>query len=268
MRYVYDNDLHIHSHISLCSGDLEQNNERILEYAKENNLNTICLANHFWDSDVLTDSDWYKKQNFDHINRANPLPQADGIRFLFGCETELDKHMTLGLAPDNYDKFDFIVIPTTHFHMEGFAIPEDCVSVSDKVELWFRRFNAVLDMDLPFYKVGMAHLTCGLIDGNRDKYLKIISELPENELYAILKKAAERGVGIELNSDDMSFSDSEQAVVLRPYLIAKDCGCKFYMGSDAHHPKTLDGAKKIFERTIDLLELTEADKFKITKKVK
>lgn len=33
------------------------------------------------------------------------------------------------------------------------------------------------------------------------------------------------------------------------------------MGSDAHHPKELDDAKRYFERTIDLLGLTEEDKF-------
>ena len=59
----------------------------------------------------------------------------------------------------------------------------------------------------------------------------------------------------------MNFSDEEEAVVLRPYIIAKRCGCKFYLGSDAHRPSQLDNAKAIFERAIDLLKLTEDDKF-------
>ena len=59
----------------------------------------------------------------------------------------------------------------------------------------------------------------------------------------------------------MGFADEEADVVLRPYRIAKDCGCKFYCGSDAHHPKNLDCAKARFERAIDMLELTEKDKF-------
>lgn len=48
---------------------------------------------------------------------------------------------------------------------------------------------------------------------------------------------------------------------MRPYRIAKDCGCKFYLGSDAHHPDELEIAKKQFERMIDLLKLEESDKF-------
>jgi histidinol phosphatase-like PHP family hydrolase len=79
----------------------------------------------------------------------------------------------------------------------------------------------------------------------------------------LFKKAAEVGVGIELNACDMCFTDEEADIVLRPYRIAKQCGCKFYCGSDAHHPDELDNAKAIFERAIDLLELTEEDKFVI-----
>ncbi len=49
MKYIVDNDLHIHSKISSCSNAPEQINERILQYAEENGLKTICLTGHFWD---------------------------------------------------------------------------------------------------------------------------------------------------------------------------------------------------------------------------
>ena len=42
--------------------------------------------------------------------------------------------------------------------------------------------------------------------------------------------------------------------------IAKDCDCKFYFGSDAHHPILLDAAKVKFERMVDELDLSEDDK--------
>lgn len=59
----------------------------------------------------------------------------------------------------------------------------------------------------------------------------------------------------------MNFADSEAGVVLRPYKVAKSVGCKFYSGSDAHHPAELDRAKKLFQRAVDYLQLTEDDKF-------
>ena len=120
MRIKIDNDMHIHSYISACSGDPEQTAERLLSYAKENGLKTICVADHLWDDAVEGASGWYKPQNYERISQILPLPKSDDVRFLFGCETELDKNLTLGLSPKKFDLFDFIIIPTTHFHMHEF----------------------------------------------------------------------------------------------------------------------------------------------------
>ena len=67
----------------------------------------------------------------------------------------------------------------------------------------------------------------------------------------------------ELNRGDMSFKDDEADTVLRMFRVAKSCGCKFYCGTDAHHPKAFVNARDVFERAIDLLGLTENDKFHI-----
>lgn len=262
MKYSVDNDLHIHSHISLCSSDPEQTNDRILRYAKENGLNTICLTDHFWDETVDGASDWYSKQDYGHIEAAKPLPQSEGIRFLFGCETELNSSLTLGISKEKYDLFDFIIIPTTHFHMKGYTLSEEeASSAENRAKAWVNRFAAVLNMDLPFSKIGIAHLTCGLIAPTREEFLEVLRLIPEDEMRKLFIRAAKLGVGIELNSSDMSFADSEADIVLRIYKIAKECGCKFYLGSDAHHPKSLDNAKAIFERAVAMLKLTEDDKF-------
>lgn len=63
----------------------------------------------------------------------------------------------------------------------------------------------------------------------------------------------------------MSYSKDEKDIILKPFIIAKEAGCKFYFGSDAHHPETLDAAKGIFEKAIDDLGLDETDKFEIIK---
>ncbi len=264
MKYIFDNDLHIHSKISSCSKDPEQNTGRILRYAEENNLKTICLTDHFWDETVEGASGWYMPQNFEHISAAKPLPESDNVRFLFGCETELNRFLTLGVSAERMDLFDFIVIPTTHFHMKGYTLSdEEASSVESRAKAWVKRFDAVLNMDLPFEKIGIAHLTCGLIAPTREEFLKVIELIPENEMEALFKRAAQLGVGIEINSDDMKFTDEEADIVLRPYRIAKEQGCKFYCGSDAHKPAALDEAKAIFERAFDLLKLEEDDKFLI-----
>lgn len=260
MKYTFDHDFHIHSQLSSCSRDPEQNNERILKYAEDEGLHTIVLADHFWDETVPGASKWYSAQDYPHICQAKPLPQSDKVKFLFGCETEMDKNMTVGCSRERMEELAFIVIPTTHFHMEKFTIAEEHLATPQtRAQVWVDKLDALLSMDLPFHKIGIAHLVCGLIwKGDRAKYLETLDSIAEVDMHRIFAKAASLGVGIEIN---MSYPDEERDTVLRPFRIAKEEGCKFYLGSDAHHPAGLDNARKKFERVIDDLELTEEDKF-------
>ena len=264
MRYIVDNDLHIHSRLSLCSGDENQTPQAILDYAEKNGLKTICITDHFWDEAIDGATVWYGKQNYSHICESKPLPQKDGIRFLFGCETELHKTLTLALSKEKMDLFDFIIIPTTHMHMSDFAIyPSEVATVEARVNTWIKRFDNILERDLPFHKIGLAHLTCRLITKEWQDFYDTIAALPEDEMRRLFTKAAQLGVGIELNADDVKYADEYVDVLFKPYRIAKECGCKFYLGSDAHKNKELDKGVAVFERAVDILGLTEDDKFRI-----
>lgn len=265
MKFKFDHDLHIHSHLSLCSNEPTQTPENLLKYAEEAGLKKICITNHFWDETVSGASDWYKKQNFEHISEDCPLPKSDKVEICFGCETELDKYFTLGLSSLNYDKFDFIIIPTTHLHMSGFTIfDEDVDSLERRAALWCDRLETVLNIDLPFYKVGIAHLTCNHMANGRGR-VNVLKLIPEDRMRYLFSKAARLGVGIELNFGDMRFSDDEADIVLKPFRIAKESGCKFYCGSDSHRFPDGIEFRKVFERAIDMLDLREEDKINFLK---
>ena len=267
MKYAIDHDYHIHSQLSSCSSDPEQTADRILQYAKDNGLTKIVLTDHYWDSAVEGGSDWYKPQNFPHIAEAKPLPQADGIEFLFGCESDMKQDTVIGLPLTRFKDFSFVIIPTTHLHMHGFTIStEDATSMEAHARLWVERMDALLGMELPFRKVGVAHLACALlakgvesgfdtINQARDAVLDLI---PDSEYERVFKKAADVGVGIELNYYDIRKATES---TWRPFRIAKAQGCKFYLGSDAHHLKDLDPAIEGFKKAVDVLGLNEDDKF-------
>lgn len=263
MKYVFDHDFHIHSQISSCSRDPEQTTERILKYAEDEGLRTIVLADHFWDETVPGASKWYSTQDYPHICQAKPLPQSEKVKFLFGCETEFDRNMTLGCSRERMEELDFIVIPTTHFHMEGFTLfLEQLATPETRAKAWVEKFDALLAMDLPFEKIGIAHLTCGLIwKGDREKFVSTIDSIPADDMHRLFAKSAKLGVGIEINPGNMKYSEEEKDILLRPFRIAKEEGCKFYCGSDAHHPASFETARKWFERGIEDLGLTEEDKF-------
>ena len=269
MEYKIDHDLHIHTYLSECSQDPKQTPKYILEYAKKNGLNTVAVTDHYWDGAVPTPSNWYRPQNFDNLAKCLPLPSSEGIKFLFGCETDMNWDFTIGIPKERFDDFGFIIVPTTHLQMSEFTIhPEDAESDEARARLWVERFDKLLSADLPFYKTGVAHLACPLINNgarDREKYLSTLDLIPSGEMERLFAKAKEVGIGIELNKADMRFSDSEAERVLRMFRIAKWQGCKFYLGTDAHHPKNFENAKEIFERAINMLGLEESDKFEVCK---
>ena len=263
MRYKVDHDYHIHSMLSSCSRDPEQTVEYILSYAEQNALTSIAVTDHYWDEVIGDGSKFYQTQNFAHISKSLPLPKSPNVRFLFGCEGDLRRDLTLGIPNERFDSFDMIVIPTTHLHMNGFTVSADgSESCEERARLWCERLEAVLNMDLPFNKVGIAHLACYLINKRSDEdYLKTLSLIPESEATRLFTKAASLGVGIELNADDLRLARKHGDIIMRIFRTAKKCGCKFYLGSDAHTPKEFTGAIGRFEWAIDRLDLSEDDKF-------
>lgn len=263
MRYIIDNDLHIHTNLSICSKDEKQTPLALLDYAKEQGLKTICVTDHYWDSAVKCNTAynwWYEKQNFDHISQNLPLPSSDGIRFLFGCEADLDSDNLIGIPPERYADFDFIIVSTTHFHhMTG----EKWTDATNKqlAGHWVERMKVILSSTLPFGKVGVAHPACPLINKkSRADYLETLDLINNDDLYDIFREASKKNLAIEINAD-MKFEDSEAESVLRMFRIAKECSCKFYLGSDAHSVGGFTNVKKVFDNVIDSLNLTEDDKF-------
>lgn len=263
MNFIIDQDYHIHSQLSSCSSDPEQTKERILQYAKENGLKEICLTDHFWDSKVPGASFWYQPQNFEHIKQSLPLPQDEDVKFYFGCETDMDRFFTLGIAPETLDAFDLIIVPTTHLHMMTFTLTEEDDTIERRRELFIKRLEALLQMDLPFHKMGLAHLSCKLMaPAHFEDHLTVLDGISDETFKRLFCDIAQKGMGVELNMPIFEYAEKDLDRVLRPYRIAKECGCKFYFGSDAHHPKELDDAKANFTRILELLELSEADKFR------
>ncbi len=266
MRFQLDHDYHIHSQLSLCSNDPEQNPANILRIAGELGLRKICLADHYWDERVHRRIiDFYETQNFAHISQALPLPQSESCRFLFGCETEMTKWGTVGIPRSRYKAFDMILIPISHFHMEGFTLAKrDCGSLEARAKRWTQRFDRVLSMDLPFHKLGLAHLaTYCIYHTDREKYIQTLDLMENDTLDKLFRRAAQVGCGIELNLSDMDFADHEQESVMRMFHIAKERGCKFYLGSDAHHPNKFDKFIPLYTRAVDILDLKESDKFQL-----
>ncbi len=266
MKYTYDHDLHIHSSVSPCGGDPAQTPERILQYAADNGLKTICVTDHYWDETVPAPYGVGAGVPTAKLRSVLPLPQQEGIRFLFGAETDMDRDLTVGVGPDMARELDFIIVPLNHLHMTGFSCRGD-EDAAQRAQLIVRRFEALLESDLPFHKVGLAHFTDGLIFPG-GKNTDVLNRIPDAEYRRLFRRTAELGIGVELNmpaakADLRVMTREEDRDELRVYLLAREEGCKFYFGSDAHTVPGLGWAKRNAEKIIELLDLQEADKFMI-----
>ena len=256
------NDLHCHSSLSKCCTDERMVPERVLRHAVEAGYEAICLTDHLWDSAVPGASSWYAPQDVEHVRSALPLPQDPACRFFFGCETELPASGVPALLREHFDAFDFVVIPVNHMHMQGLVRAEG-IDTPEKMAVNIEnRLEGLLEQALPFGKIGLAHLTCGLMF-REGKIADVMRAMNEARLLRILKGYAAVGTGIELNAGSFSEMSERPDDILKIYRIAKEAGCKFYCSSDAHSVEALEGVGRVLPAVLRALGLSEADAYRI-----
>jgi len=261
MLFPIDHDMHCHTQLSSCSSDPAQSIQAILEHARSHGYTLQCITDHLWDNLVPGSSGWYAPQDVEHVCRNLPLPHDDQVRLVFGCETEFCGGKKLALHPSHYDTFDFIVIPPNHFHMKNFVRPDTYDSEQKIADLLVERLEEISDIDLPWRKVGIAHMVCGLIFKEGDQYL-VYQLVDEKRFRAVMSKFARLGAGIEINLSCFGPGWEEHSdAALRLYRLAKDEGCKFYLASDAHHPAGLSVVPDRAPAVVEALGLTRADLF-------
>ena len=155
-----------------------------------------------------------------------------------------------------------IVIPPNHFHMVDFTRPA-CYDTEEKIaDLLAERLEEVQFIDLPWKKVGIAHLVSGLTFREGDENL-VYELVPEKRFRTAMRGFAKKGAGIEINlaSFPPNWKEHEHAK-LRLFRMAREEGCRFYLASDAHHPNDLERVPARAQSVIDALGLTADDLFR------
>ena len=261
MAFPIDHDMHCHTLLSACSGDPQQNVQAILAHARQHGYTLQCITDHLWDSLVPGASSWYAPQDVAHVKQNKPLPQDDQVKMVFGCETEYCGGSKIGLHPSHYDDFDFIIIPPNHFHMVNFVRPDTYDTAEKVAELFVERLEQLVELDLPWHKVGIAHMNCGLTfpEGSATR---VFSLMDEQRCRSVLHRFAQLRAGLEINVSCFAPGwRTEEAAHLRLFRLAKQEGCKFYLGSDAHHPQSLEAVPERGAQICTLLGLEESDRF-------
>lgn len=257
-----NHDIHVHTRLSSCCGDERMTAAAVLDHAQRNGYDTICITDHCWDSAVPGSSSWYAPQSVEHVFSAGALPESKDVRVCMGCETEYCGGSKLGLSRAAFDRFDFVVIPPNHFHMENFVRPAEINTPEAIAELFMTRLEQLQTLDLPWSKIGIAHFSCGLLNKN-GTVSEVFRLLSSERLENIFRIFAERGTGIELNAASFPLKAPEDfSEIMRPYHIAREAGCRFYFCSDAHAVENLE-IDALLAPVIADLRLTDSQIYRI-----
>lgn len=255
-------DLHIHTNLSLCARS-DATVANYLEAARKTQLKTLGFSNHLWDSAVEGASKWYSPQNVEHVLQLKKeLPERmekDGIKLLFGCETEFTYENKLCLAEEHFDLFDYILVPHSHTHMSCVMPREYAEDPKRHAKYLMDSFLAVTEHPLAERFTAIVH---PFVPGTRyDIYNEIQALIPDSYLYEAFSAAREKKIAIEMNGSTLIYMPEEQIPTceyVRIYSIAKECGCRFVYGSDSHDFRT-DRKLAVVERFFDQCKITEKD---------
>ena len=231
-------DIHLHTALSLCAKPTATV-ENYLKIAKGYGLTTIGLTDHMWDSKIEGASNWYKTQDFEHINKVREqIPEdTDGIKILYGCETEFTHMGVLALTEETAEKLDYVLAPHSHTHMLDFIMPREYSASPEKfAEYLLKSFMMLVTHPMKKYITAIPHplVPMGVTDNEARKILSLITDNQFEECFLAAKEA---NIGIEINTSlflQKNEDDVKNSEYIHLFTLAKQCGCKFCIGSDAH----------------------------------
>ncbi len=243
------NDFHMHTAISPCAPRDSKAMDHI-SLASRFGLTKIGFSDHAWDMDVPGHWDFYEEQGFDRIlSIKDTIEPVEGLQVFVGCEVDMREDCTIAMLPEHMKLFDYVLIPTDHFHMNR-NTPEEQVKTNEGVrKIMLDRFTAAVESVLPDYgRVGLCHPFFGGSFGDREK--DILGGIPDSKFIDLFTVAAKRGIYIELNACVFrpTYLPLEEHKLpgeyVRIYTLARECGCRIYFGSDSHSGKVFETTHK------------------------
>ena len=253
-------DLHLHSHLSRCA-EANATIENYIEAATTYGIGTIGIADHVWDPAIEGARPWYQKQPITHVLQIkDEIANTDtkGIKVLFGCEAEYSyEHRCVAMTEEGASVFDFILAPNSHTQIH---MPQEFYEPHQKhADYMLMAFMDIVTGKLSKYITAVPHpfRAVGCPYDNRI----LMAMITDKQYEECFMAAAENEVALEINPFrylNMSSEETRNDETIRLYQIAKKCGCKFTLGTDAHQKITYDYYPKTDE-VFEIIGITEDD---------
>lgn len=262
-------DFHIHTNLSLCAKP-EADFAGYMEMANRIGLRKVGISNHLWDAAVEKDESaftsrnkytrFYTVQNYDHLAQLKPEIEAyrGDVKVYFGCETEYDPfHRGVAITEETAEKFDYILVPNSHTHI---MMPIENYEPYEKhAQYMIDAYLDIIRSKVSRYITAMAHPFEAVCCPYSNSFL--IDMIPDDTYRRLFDETAEKGIAFEINVASMNKKtpkEIEDSSQIRVFRLAKECGCKFLFGSDAHSHAALEKYSNA-DLVASLLELREDD---------
>ena len=257
-----DHDLHCHTYLSACCSDESQIPKTLLALAEEMGLHTVGFCDHLWANPDLEPSPWYRPQDEGQVARLREqlAEVASSVRVLVGCEAETVAPGKFGITPAFAAGLDFVLLACSHNHMRDLVEQPKTDKPRDIADHLIGLFRSAVASGLataiphPFLPLGF-----------RSLYDETIAAIPDSAFLDAFGLAAEHGVGIEITLASFPPEPTEAMPAppvwsletpIRCLSLAKQAGCQFILGSDAHAPDRVRSLSKLdlFAGALDLHE--------------
>ena len=253
-------DFHLHTNLSVCASR-EVTAADYVANARRLGLTKLGFSNHFWDSAIEGANTFYQPQDYAHLLLLKPELEklaCDDVRFYFGCEAEYDPvHHGIAVTEEVAQRFDYMLVPNSHTHM---MMPKDCYQPYQKhADFMMQALREILESPVSRYVTAIAHPFEAVACPYPNSIL--IDLIPDDDYRRILDVMAHKGIAFEVNVSSMQGKtpqEIEKLSQIRLFRLAREQGCKFLFGSDAHKAAAHDFYHNA-TLVAQLLDLTEAD---------
>ena len=257
---ILDHDFHVHTHLSYCA-EKSATIANYIQNAKRLGLKKIGISDHVWDEAWKAESDFYRGQNLAHISKIREeIQETDlqGVRVYMGCEAEYNPETrSVALTELAAREMDYILVPNSHTHMQ---MPKNLYTPYEShVQFMLRAFQDIVACPVSSYITAVAHPFAAICCPYDNRIL--MSMITDDQYRECFFAARDKNIAIEINLavfEHKSLGEIIQDESLRMFRIAKECGCRFTIGTDSH---SKDG-QDIYDLAYviaTVLDLTEGD---------
>ena len=173
-------------------------------------------------------------------------------------------HRDVSVTAEIAEQLDFLLIPNSHTHM---TMPKDFyIPYQKHVDFMIQAYEDIINSKVSKYITAIAHPFEAVACKYDNEIL--INMISDDTFKRLFDKTAEKGIAYEINTGSLCMKTPgqiENSAKVRLLRLAKESGCKFIFGSDAHNHSRFYFHKGVAQFVADILDLKEDDFVDIVK---